>query len=272
MTNLEKYFGIRVIFNQVLSPYELSVLKDKAIQITKLRGFSIDNFYVYVHTMTIINNNKHFSSNIPIENRIRKLTVRFAVNPKQVKTGQIRFYNDMLESLNQDVGANGETEVIRYYSGKSLVNTGQISTRLITYIDKSLHRDSFKKIKAHVTGEATPEFFEEKNPPRSEILTSLDLKFTKNVQLQIPFPNSDQELANKKFTILSQLESLLNVLNNNPTYIKDPTQIGLLNNIKEEILEDNSDKVYDLFKLLSPEIIKVAESVGAQEFIRVERE
>ncbi|GAA0878978.1 hypothetical protein GCM10009119_19460 [Algoriphagus jejuensis] len=212
MTNLERYFGIKVQFKQVLDPLKFNYLRAKAINLTALTNFNIENFFVYVHTMNIHINQNHFASKMPLTDRIDELEVRFCVNPKQVAKGQIRFYNDLADiDLPEGVETSyGDTQLTKYYPGTLLNKRKVLKTELITYIDKSLVRESHKKIKVHIKAFPSDSYKDLlKESHKEEFRTSIDLKLTRNVQLVIDFPIYSNVLTEEELhEIKKELELL----------------------------------------------------------------
>jgi hypothetical protein len=266
MSNLEKYLGIKVSFSKYLSPFELSVLREKAVAITKLKGFNIDDFYVYVHSMTILVNDRHFAKSIPIGERIQELSVTFQVNQKQARHAQIKFFNDLfVTDPNEEISA--ETTVTRIFQSDVLQHGKQLKSELITYISKDLRADRHKKIKAHVSAIPSAEYLK-KNNSRPNIVTSVDLKFTREVQLQINF-STDEQKAEEQYllSLITQVQVLKEYLSKEKTKSKEKSKgnrdVHMLGEIADLLGRKNQEKALEKLRLLDPQTLEKAQSIGA---------
>ncbi|UII35000.1 hypothetical protein LVD17_14410 [Fulvivirga ulvae] len=265
MTNLEKFFGIKVQFKQILDPLELSYLKTKALNLTALTNFNIENFFVYVHTMNIHIDHRHFAHNMELKDRIKELEVQFCVNPKQVRRGQIRFYNEIADiDLPKGVEESyGDTQLIKYFPGTLLNDRRVLKTELITYIDKSLVRESHKKIKVHVLAIPQKDYRDKlSKTKREEFKTSIDLKFTKQVQLTINFPTNERKLSEQEYhNTLKELNKLYEELETQNNISNKEDLELILNAIKaSEIKDESSLKTY--LKNIGNGAFKTAKEIG----------
>lgn len=265
MTNLEKYFGIKVRFKQILEAFKLSYLRKKALNLMALEKFDMENFFVYVHTLTIHVNHKHFSGSLSLEERIKELEVKFCVNQKQAKTGQIRFYNDVAKiDLPKGITeAYGDTELIRYFPGTILMENESLETEIITFIDKSLVKESYKKIKVHISAVPTKNYRSILSKSgRDEFITSIDLKLTKDVQLEIPFSTNKTRVSENEFlSTLTELETLYQALDSENNEINSED----LELIKNAVIasENKDDKTLkNLLKNVGEGTFKVAKDIG----------
>lgn len=265
MTNLERYFGIKVKFKQILDPLELSYLRTKALNLTALTNFKIENFFVYVHTMNIHINYNHFAHNIEIKERIKELEVRFCINQKQVKKGQIRFYNEIADiDLPKGVEESyGDSELIKYFPGTLLNDRKILKTELITYIDKSLVRESHKKIKVHVLAVPQKEYRDKLSKTKKDkFKTSIDLKLTKQVQLTICFSTESRKLSEQKFhNTIAELNTLYKKLETHDGNSNKEDLELILNAIKaSEIKDESLLKTY--LKNIGGGAFKAAKEIG----------
>lgn len=265
MTNLERYFGIKVTFKQILDPLELSYLKSKALNLTALTNFNIGNFFVYVHTMNIHVNHNHFAHNVELKDKIKELEVCFRVNQKQIARGQIKFYNELVD-IDLPEGEDesyGDDELVKYFSGTLLNNRKILKTELITYIDKSLVRESHKKIKVHVSAIPQKEYREKLTKTgRDEFKTSLDLRFTKEVQLMINFPTEERKLSENEYQQTIKGLSLLyeNLKSKNESNYKEDLVL-ISNALKASEVKDESNlKTY--LRNIGNGAYKVAKEIG----------
>jgi len=179
-----------VIFSTILHPHDITILEERALEITRLRGLSPDDFYIYVHRMYITNGGKHFAHKMPVEDRIESLRLTFAVNQKQAKYGLIQFFNNHV-SVDRNSPIGTATSLQRIYSG-GLKSGEPLNTEIITYISKSLRRESHRKIKAKVEATST-QAFKELYQLDKQIMTEVDLRFDREVQLEINFSSTEME-------------------------------------------------------------------------------
>lgn len=189
MTNLEKYFGIKVLIREELDPFRITLLQEKAQAIAEIVGFDINDFYVYVHSLAIIDKPRQFHEEIEIQNRIKSLDVSFKVNPKQTRSKSIKFYNELVDlELPKGVReALHSTEVLRMYPGSLLKKGNTLKTELITYLGKDLRKKRFRKIKINLEAFATKSYHEVLTRTNKErYLTQVDLRFDRSITMNMP--------------------------------------------------------------------------------------
>ncbi len=205
MTNLERYFGFRIHCDQVLSPFTLKVVASEVKEISCLKGFDLNDFYVYVHNLSITSI-AGVRGRVPLHEKVEALQVEFRVNPKQVRNQQIRFFNNSRELNGDDSGARSySTERIVHvlYDSAYLSKKETFRTWLITYISKDLIREKFQKVK--IIANATPtESFRASylNLIEGPVSTQMDMHFRKSVQLQLPFIENAEVIDEEGWQLL----------------------------------------------------------------------
>ena len=85
-----------------------------------------------------------------------------------------------------------------------------LKTELITYIDKSLVRESHKKIKVHVLAIPQKDYRDKLSKTKGEeFKTSIVLKFTKQVQLTINFPINERKLSEQEYQRVGYADNIV---------------------------------------------------------------
>jgi len=223
-TNLETYLGIKLFIQEELDPFKITYLKGKAYNIAELVGFDVNEFFVYVHNLSIKSINEgYFGSETPLSKRIHHLEITFDVNPKQVKKHQIRFYNAQA-GLDVERGVEeyyGDTKLIRIYPGTVLEKHHSFNTELITYVSKTLKREDHRKIKITAQGYPTDTFYRHINKNSECHETKIDLHLDKEVSFHI------KKLSDKE---IIEIENWLHQNKpNEPTKPIEPTKIKEIN-------------------------------------------
>lgn len=267
MTNIENYFGISVLLSSELEPMTLDSIMERAVKITKLVNFDINNFNVYLHTITIFKKRDHFSHKIPLRDIIEELSIKFQVNKKQVKAGQIKFFNFLIdETLPQGIRKGyGDFELIRKFSGTFLDENETLYTELVTFIDKSLTRDHFKKIKIHIQGFPTPTYSNNylSNTKKEEYITSFDIKYSGSIQLKIKFPSErERREAIQSIEIHDKLKKLKDFLQE-PDKSSSNKDLQYIDKAIEASKQPNNDKVIAKYlSLLGKRTLGIAKDIG----------
>lgn len=199
-TNLEKYIGLKLFLQDELDPYKITYLKEKAFAIASRVGFDVNEFFVYIHNLSIRPSSKrYFASDTKISERLKELEIRFNVNPKQAEKDQIKFYNAQaglkikkgVEGLLEHFG---ETTLIRIYSGELLEKYYSFNTELIIYVSKNLRRLDHKKIKIVAQAYPTDEFYQRIRRNTEFHETDIDLHLNKDVSLHLKHLSADEKL------------------------------------------------------------------------------
>lgn len=186
MQNIERYFGYKVVLTDKLDPARVSVLKEKAELIMALNAFSEDDFVVYFHQLTLMPNDKHFSSNFQLEEKIKRLDLSFSVNKKQVKNGKIKLYNFLLKDNKEPSNYReyGHAHSINYMiQGSALKDRYGFRNEIVTFVHKELRSDH-RKLKVSMACQPTDFFKEQLTNQKDTHLTQLDFKLeSKHVYL-----------------------------------------------------------------------------------------
>jgi len=198
MTNLEKYLGLRIFITRDIDPFLLSNEKNALEKLQDLVGFDLNEFFIYEHTLNLfIRNNVHYKK---ISDKLLRLEILFKVNPKQEKTGQIKFFNSIVfkeEHFEEGViEERGAFDYKRQFEGWYLDNHRVIKSKLITRVHKSLVKQKHRKIKVNVS-------FSPKEELNIKPLTALDLNLDDEVKLNFK-GLSAQEISDIQNIIFEQ--------------------------------------------------------------------
>ena len=209
MTNLEKYLGIVLNIQNVVDPLTIDYLEKEALKVATLARFNIEEFFVYVHTITIEPTRKkdYFGIDFSISERAKELEVIFKVNKKQTYGDKIKFYNALITS-NCEPGVKEylqENSLKRTYTGEIIENHGTFTTCLITYVSKKLHRDDHRKIKLIAQAYPTKMFKRLLKKDLDYHTTEKDLKLDQEVQLLL-FSLTDDQIKKTKGYIKSMVD------------------------------------------------------------------
>lgn len=162
---LERYFGLRVKIEEEADPHLLTAIIERFDRYANIVGFKAEEHFVYIHTLSVsqTDNKGYFGKNVLIEDRIDKLRANFRVNQKQAKTPgleKIRFIDAFTLSTGESdwLDKTSKTSVEWEYPGSFFVGRAKITTNIVTWVSKTLRRDSFKKVKLLLTATPTNTF------------------------------------------------------------------------------------------------------------------
>lgn len=186
MQNLERYFGFKVILEQQLKGELLTSLKRRAALIAYRYDLDPNEYYVYIHALSIMPDKQHFARNLEIASRLGELRVFFEVNPKQQQNGAIRFCNHLFgDVLEKEVKSIcNSTSVTYFVPGLYLEKHLSFKNSLITFVSKSLRNDH-RKIKVSVTALPT-KIYSERLKKSAKYVTKLDLDYEKYTPITLP--------------------------------------------------------------------------------------
>jgi hypothetical protein len=233
-----------------------------------LKGFDINDFYVYVHHLYILQRTEGRGRQA-IGDKLERLDVEFKVNPKQVRTNQILFFNGNLEVGNCEE-ANGvrtaftEKLVLMSYDNEYLCTNTTFHTRLITYISKDLVRSKYQKIKVQVTAVPTQRF-QDAFLTRVEgpVMTQLDLRYNRHVQLRLNFNEPLPEFGEAEWRALEEEAKRLEVeLQDANVLAMIGDDVPRLQQLKQAILRKDTQSLYQIALNVGWHTAKFARDVG----------
>lgn len=209
MTALQKYFGFGVSLTDNLDPLRVEVLADKAAYICNLYEYDPDQFHVYFHLLTIRNlKNSHFGFT-GLESRLKYLSAGFTVNQKQIRNQKIRFFNYLIDNVdNKDIVSFPSPLSLRYQINSDFFNqTNLFRNEIITFISRDLP-SKHRKIKVTLIPVPTREF---KSALRQEKLFSskLDFRFQRAITLSAPRFSSGNKISTEEKNAIER-EAIVN--------------------------------------------------------------
>jgi|GEM_PF-1452800 V8-like Glu-specific endopeptidase len=186
MQNLERLFGFRVEIVDSLDPVRMEILHERAALIVARSDFDPEQYYLYFHQLNLVLNSGHFARRFSIDQRVSELALGFEINPKQRKTGTIRFFNYLVTpDLPDGVRVStGEASVHYYLKGGFLNDRLDFRNELITFVSKDI-RPEHRKIKVSVAVTPTPAFERHLRKTRGETVTKLDLRFARYTPIKL---------------------------------------------------------------------------------------
>jgi hypothetical protein len=212
-TNLEKYLGLKLFIQEELNPLKITYLKEKALNISEIVGFDANEYFVYIHRLSVqICNDEYFASSIKLSERLKELEITFDVNPKQIRKKQILFYNAQASiKIQEGIGIRqyyGDTQLKIIYPGTLLDVRYSFDTELIIYVSKNLKRTDHRKIKIIAQGYPTASFYSHirKNTEYHE--TKIDLRLDKDANLHLKYLTDEEKLQIKELLLLTKNEGI----------------------------------------------------------------
>ncbi|EKO3774675.1 hypothetical protein [Vibrio metschnikovii] len=197
MQNVERYFGYKVVLTDQLDPVRLAVLKEKAEYIMEMNSFTENEFVVYFHQLSLIPVEEHFSNSFNLEEKIKRLDLSFAVNPKQVRNGKIKLYNYLLKRSGDPSNFReiSHAHAINYMiQGVALKEMHGFRNEIVTFVNKTLRKDH-RKLKVSLSCRPTDHFKDYLTNQQDIHLTQIDYKLdSKSVRL-LKGKRKNKELA-----------------------------------------------------------------------------
>lgn len=195
MSQLAKYFGFDIQVTTVLNPFHITYLKHRLEKLKQSTGENLDDFNVYIHTLTIRETQgKFFARAVPLRNRLSSLEIDFKVNEKQQKSQSIRFYNFAIDdNVNEGASPISEYLIKRVISANKIHQNQSYETELITCISKHLRRKSHQKIKFIIRAHPTSEFVDILRTKHQNYSSEIDIPLESDIQLRLNQLSSNQK-------------------------------------------------------------------------------
>tara|TARA_R110002050_G_scaffold75326_1_gene161552 strand:+ start:98 stop:1051 length:954 start_codon:yes stop_codon:yes gene_type:complete len=182
MQNMKKYFGFEVKVSNFLHPEDFSIIKDKLVSFANSEGLELDQYRVYLHQLVILANESHFGLGGGLPARVENVLLKFSVNYKQKRDGDIIFKNNLLEEMEGVKSYTLPHEICYTIPPSYFLEKQQFQNAIVMFVSKSLRREDFKKIKVCVSANATTAFRPLiQSNLAAESITNLDLPLNKGV-------------------------------------------------------------------------------------------
>lgn len=194
VSNIEKYYGFRFKIEKSIDPIAEESVRLEAKSVFDGSNMDMKDYLIYFHSLIIIADKEHFGFDGGLSSRAEEINIHYLVNPKQVKSGAIKFLNYRFEGPDEDkiVHKYSNSEMIGFNVDASYFDRNpQFLTYIITYIRKDL-REAHRKIKISVSARPTQGYrgvISQENLIRD---TKADLKYDRPIQLRLPLIDTQQ--------------------------------------------------------------------------------
>lgn len=187
MQRLQKYFGFRADLTNDLDPVRLEALEERAAKLSLLHNLDPQEYYLYLHVLRLWAEDSHFGVSGGLSQRVKSLELTFSVNPRQRKSGDIKFLNFEVESsLPPHVKVISHPHEVTFrIDGEYFDSQLSFSNELITFVRKSVRLDH-RKIKASVWAEPTPAFAAKLQIASLKVHSKFDQYLVKPLTLRAP--------------------------------------------------------------------------------------
>jgi len=182
MQRIERLLGFQVKVSDYLPGVPLTGLGKDFVEAARINGLSPEEYFVYVHNLTIKAGAVEFLKGTKLRERVHSVVIGFFVNEKQQKNKRLMFANHHFRGLIQPDHQYADYNWVQYtLLGSELETLGTFSNRLITFVHQSLPR-KHRKIKVAIMARPT-----ELLPLtlRKNITTKLDLRYERFTQFQL---------------------------------------------------------------------------------------
>jgi hypothetical protein len=190
MQKMQRYFGFRVKVADFLEPTDYKLAQKKLCELVEQGRLDISRYKIYLHQLALEADTTHFGLSGGIEKRIEKILLRFSINPKQRKSGDIQFANNLVA---RELNEENKPFYLSYEVGYTIPSyffreKDWFQNVLVTLVRNGV-REDHRKIKIRVSAEASLEYVERLR--RDEYLnttTILDMDFKKAVDFNRQIP------------------------------------------------------------------------------------
>jgi hypothetical protein len=180
--NMERFFGFRVRVSDFLEPEDYQAVSEALSRLLAREPNADTQYRVYMHQLVLDAAPAKFGIGGGLAGRIAKVFLRFSINPKQRRTGDIKFMNYRFErELHEEVNHYYLPHIIGYSLSPTYFNTERdyFQNTLVTLVRVGM-REQHKKIKVRVSVEPTPQMLETlSRAERADAETNLDIDFRK---------------------------------------------------------------------------------------------
>lgn len=182
MQNMEKYFGFKVRVSDFLEPEDYEVIREKVNVLLSKEPNAATQYKVYMHQLVLDVQPSKFGIGGGLAGRVEKILLRFSINPKQRRTGDIKFMNYRFErELAEEVNHYYMPHMIGYTLKPSYFTAEReyFQNTIITLVHVGM-REQHKKIKIRVSVEPSAYLLERlADDHRADAETNLDVDFRK---------------------------------------------------------------------------------------------
>ena len=179
---MEKYFGFRVRVSDFLEPEDYEVIKEKVSFLLSREPHAETQYKVYMHQLVLDAEPSKFGLGGGLAGRVSKVFLRFSINPKQRRTGDIKFMNYRFErELHEEVNHYYLPHMIGYTLSPTYFTAEReyFQNTIITLVHVGM-REQHKKIKIRVNVEPSAQLLEKlARDDRADAETNIDLDFRK---------------------------------------------------------------------------------------------
>ena len=144
MQNMKKYFGFEVKVSNFLHPEDFSIIKDNVISFANSEGLDLDQYRIYLHQLVILANESHFGLGGGLPARVENVLLKFSVNYKQKRDGDIIFKNNLLEEMKGIKSYTLPHEICYTIPPAYFLDKQQFQNAIVTFVSNSLRREDFK--------------------------------------------------------------------------------------------------------------------------------
>ncbi len=201
MKNIEKFYGLQINIREQIDAEHLSFYKEVLERVMRFVTFDINDYYVYVHFLTIkeLKNKSYFGRNIPLNERIQEITLIYKVNPKQRK--KMAFMNEFGDfNYSQGVEQIPQENQVQFNFKSAHIKEGTLETKLITFLKKDFIRPDHFKIKLEVRPYPTIEFEERLKQGRNKVLSPRKKRLMQNKRTKNSINGEKKEKIDKSDT------------------------------------------------------------------------
>jgi len=229
MQNMEKYFGFKVRVAEFLEPEQYFAAKDKIFSILANDRTDLSQYKIYLHQLIIEAQHSKFGIGGGLAGRLSKIFLRFTINPKQRRNGDIKFMNYRFEEeLHEEISHYYAPERIGYTIPVEFFSSGReyFQNTLITLVRMDLREDR-KKITVHVSVEPTLELMSKlNNKYQANSETNLNIDFKKateiSKQIALSFSEGAPKMSKNKPNEATTGQTIINATNIGAVAINSP--------------------------------------------------
>ncbi|MCG8039094.1 MAG: hypothetical protein JAZ19_18895 [Candidatus Thiodiazotropha taylori] len=184
MQNMQRYFGFKVMVSDFLEPTDYQLIRNKLSELIDCGKIDVEKYKIYLHQLVLAASTTHFGVSGGIEKRVSNIFLKFCINQKQRRRGDIQFVNHI---FSKELREDNRHFYLPYEIGYTIppnffAEREWFQNVLVTLVRTGL-REDYKKIKVKVSAEPAEGYLESiyrKEKANSE--TRLDLKFNKVVE------------------------------------------------------------------------------------------
>lgn len=181
---MQRYFGFNVKVSDFLEPADYRLLRNRVVELLESRNLDLSQYRIYLHQLALYAETSHFGVGGGLMGRVEKIFLHFSINPKQRRSGEIKFINNLFDrELAEDVSHYYFEDEIGYTIPAAFFADRQWFQNILVTVVRTDTRESHRKIKVRVSVKPTPQFLEQlKREIYANSATILDIDFNKVVE------------------------------------------------------------------------------------------